>query len=288
MSSGKSFLDQEYPAPKGEPVDLIIAFAFGAFIATFLLVFEPFDLNVLYYSYKTLKIAFFGVITGATLLVFLYLIPKVFPKVFDDSHWQVMHQLLYFGLILFVIATANGLYINYLSDLSFDWSNYVWIIVRTYAIGSIPLTILILFVYNQRLKTHLLEASQLNQAQPHEELQKEDELLIILENGKDQLALKSSDLVYMKSEGNYLNAFQRENATLTKSLHRVALSSVVEQIDLPHIQRCHRSYLVNLSHVLEFSGNAQGLKLTLEGVEEAIPVSRKYLEGIRAYFGHKN
>jgi DNA-binding LytR/AlgR family response regulator len=49
----------------------------------------------------------------------------------------------------------------------------------------------------------------------------------------------------------------------------------------PAFFRCHRMYLVNLQRVISVSGNAQGLKLQLDGLEEAIPVSRNLTETVR-------
>ena len=61
---------------------------------------------------------------------------------------------------------------------------------------------------------------------------------------------------------------------MTNTLHMS-----LQQVKLPnfHIIRCHRSFVVNLDHVIEVGGNAQGLKLHLNMLEDYIPVSRKYI-----------
>ena len=50
--------------------------------------------------------------------------------------------------------------------------------------------------------------------------------------------------------------------------------------DLPQFFRCHRTYLVNLDRVGHVSGNAQGYKLHLEGIDNLVPVSRSLNEEI--------
>jgi hypothetical protein len=53
----------------------------------------------------------------------------------------------------------------------------------------------------------------------------------------------------------------------------------------PQFYRCHRTCLVNLYRVYKVSGNAQGYKLHVEGVEELSPVSRSLNEVIREKLG---
>jgi len=47
--------------------------------------------------------------------------------------------------------------------------------------------------------------------------------------------------------------------------------------------RCHRSYLVNAAVIREARGNAQGLKLSIVGTEEEVPVSRAYVAVLREH-----
>ena len=59
----------------------------------------------------------------------------------------------------------------------------------------------------------------------------------------------------------------------------------------PGFFRCHRMYLVNLAHVHWVSGNAQGLKLHLTDLEEAVPVSRSLTNTIKEklhYLSHSS
>ena len=49
----------------------------------------------------------------------------------------------------------------------------------------------------------------------------------------------------------------------------------------PFIVRCHRAFLVNTRRVVRADGNSQGYKLSLEGCEEAVPVSRAYAKEVK-------
>ncbi len=283
FQQGITWLNRPYPAPKGEPKDLLVAILFGAFIALFLLFFEPFDLNVLRYENWTLTVSFYGVITAGVLVLGLFLIPKGFPGSFQDQHWQIKHQLLLYVVILWGIATCNGMYINYLNQLDFSWANYGWIITRTFGLGLIPFTVLTLWDYNRKLHFYLAQAQELNQQAKPPSPAIQGGSSISLENNKYQVTLREDDFLYLEADGNYLTLFQLNQNHLQKEVYRNALHAVEVQLQVPYIQRCHRSYIVNLKQVIQVTGNAQGLKLTLQGSEQLIPVSRKYLPQVKAF-----
>lgn len=277
-------LNKAYPSPKGKEKDLLVSLLFGGFIALFLLFFEPFDLNVLAYENKKLTISFFGIITAVVFICFLYLAPRVFPKVFHDKHWKVKHQILLYAVILFVIATLNGFYINYLNELAFSWPNYWWIILRTYAIGILPITFLTLIDYNKKLNTHVRIDREVNGRAMRSDALKERGISIILEQGKTHIRIEAENFLYVRADGNYISLYQIEAEQLKKQLYRASLNTIEKQLTTHHIQRCHRSYVVNLQKVSKVTGNAQGLKLEMDGVADPVPVSRKYVARIRSYF----
>lgn len=280
--AGQNFLNYEYPAPKGDKKDLLISVLFGLFIGLFLWFFEPFDLNLAIYENQEVVMALFGLITTLVMLLFLFVLPRVFPILFDDAFWKIKHQALHFLVILFVIATANGQFINYMNDLPFTWSNYGWIIVRTYALGIIPVSILILVDHNRKLNFYLREANQINSKQP--DSLSEDSIHLVLENGRHDLMIPFDDLQFIRADGNYVRLHRKDSDAIPGEIYRGSLTDIEDQLDPKHLVRCHRSYIVNLSQVQNITGNAQGLKLELKGTAETVPVSRKYLHSIRTYF----
>lgn len=274
-------LNKAYPAPKGGQYELTIAFLFGLFIACFLIYFEPFDLNIARYPNKKLTISFFGVISFGVIAVFIVLIPKLFPSLFTDEIWRVKHHIVYYLIVLFFIATLNGLYINYINDYLFRWSNYWWIITRTYALGIIPISLLVMIDYNRRLSANLKQASYLNSTTDlHEQFPK---VMLQLEK-KQTVILDDQSFLYIQADGNYLLLYQLKDEKVQKKLFRASLNEVMKQVNQSFVQRCHRSYIVNLKNISHVSGNAQGLKLELRGTETVIPVARSYISKIESYY----
>ena len=86
----------------------------------------------------------------------------------------------------------------------------------------------------------------------------------------------------MESADNYVSIHYRENDKVQKKLLRSTLTRLEDQITIPSIFRCHRSYMVNLNQIKQVEGNSRGLQLDLLDIPQKIPVSRKYVKDIQA------
>ena len=278
-------LNNEYPAPAPEARNLIIALLFGIFIGFFLLFFEPFDIDISNGKNTTASLFFFGFITTFVLTVFLYFLPLIFPKVFSDRHWKVKHQIIFCSIILFVIATLNGLYTNHINSLSFSWSNYWWIINRTFVLGCIPFSFLILIDYQRKNNSNSEEALFiLGRTEKIDQIQKSTTWSISTDLKNETFSFEDCNFSHAIAVGNYIDLYLSNEGKVTRNTYRITLSSFEKQLDAPHLRRCHRSYLVNLKKVVNVSGNAQGLKLALSDGTSIVPVSRKYIPIIRQFF----
>ncbi|NHF61200.1 LytTR family transcriptional regulator [Flavobacteriaceae bacterium TP-CH-4] len=278
-------INQKYPPPNPGLRSIITALLFGLFIGLFLLFFEPFDINLATYNNKVLVLLFFGLITALVLFVFLYLLPLVLPKVFSDKHWKVKHQIILYFIILFVIATLNGVYTNYINSLNFSWSNYWWIINRTFVLGGIPITFLTLIDYHRKITLNVNQANEILETKKEFKESVDGTTYQFSTDLKNEIVnFNEDDFYYAMAEGNYIDMFSLDKNQLKKVTYRVSLSSFENQLTSTCLKRCHRSYLVNLKKVTNISGNAQGLKLELRNQTVAIPVSRKYIPSVKQFF----
>jgi len=278
-------LNQKYPAPKPEVRSVITAILFGSFIGLFLLFFEPFDINLSTHDNKTFEVLFFGIITTTVLLVFLYFLPLLFPKVFSDKYWKVKHQIIFYLIVLFVIATCNGIYTNYINNLSFSWANYWWIINRTYVLGGIPLAFITLIDQQRKAKMNAGQAqTMLNSIKEFTKDTTETLHQIDTDLKNETISFSEDDFYFAVATGNYIDLYISEKDVFKKDTYRLTLSSFEAQLDTSTLVRCHRSYLVNLKKVKNITGNAQGLKLTLNDQLETVPVSRKYMPIVKQFF----
>ena len=261
----------------------MVSLLFGAFIAFFLIFFEPFEINISSGKNTIGSLFFYGVISAFVLLIFLYVLPLFLPNFFSDKHWMVKHQIIFCSVILFIIATLNGLYTNYINSISFSWSNYWWIINRTFVLGSIPFSFFILIDFKRRdVINKELALNMLNEKNETKQKPKIGIYSIVTDLKNEIFTFEDRDFSYAVAEGNYTDFYFSNKGELNSVTYRISLSSFEKQINSSNLQRCHRSYLVNLDKVINISGNAQGLKLTLDDDTSEIPVSRKYISVIKA------
>ena len=275
---GRTILNQDYPPPNNSTKNVAIALGFGLFIAAFLIFFEPFDINIR--NYSTGELSIFGLITTLCFLFFQNLFPALFPKFFEADSWKVKHQMLYYGGMVFFISTLNGVYINYLRDLSFSWSNYGEIIWQTFGLGVIGISLIVLLDYNWKLRKNLQQAERLSLGLLKDTPSPNGNTFTIQTDLKESFTLHEEDFLFAQSDGNYIH-IHRKNAP--KTLHRLSLHALAQQLESKALMRCHRSYLVNLNQVQRLKGNAQGLKLFFDDKEPPVPVSRKYLAEVKQF-----
>ena len=82
---------------------------------------------------------------------------------------------------------------------------------------------------------------------------------------------------YIKAKGNYSEIHFIKNSVAEKKMMLVSLKIVEEQLkSVKNLERCHKSYIINLRRIIRISGNSQGYKLQFEGIKAKIPVSRSF------------
>ncbi|WP_109832249.1 LytR/AlgR family response regulator transcription factor [Reichenbachiella versicolor] len=276
-------LNNEYPAPTPNRRNLIVSLLFGLFIAFFLIFFEPFEINISSGKNSIESLLFYGLISTSVLIVFLNILPFFLPQVFNDECWKVKHQMIYCSVILLVISTLNGLYTNFINSLSFNWSNYWWIINRTFVLGTIPFSFFVLIDYKRRDVANKGVALSIEERKNKNELLLKNNVYSIITDLKEEIfSFEDRCFMYASAVGNYTDLYFFNEGKLSKSTYRISLTAFENQLKTSNLLRCHRSFVVNLDKVIDVSGNAQGLKLTLTDGLSIVPVSRRYIQDVKS------
>lgn len=121
-------------------------------------------------------------------------------------------------------------------------------------------------------------------ARKEQELEEKKNLLLkdklcIVEKGQIKL-IDYKDIVFCMSDGNY-TIIQTQSGK--KHLVSKTLSVVADQIDNPLFLRVHQSYFINTSYILLIDFT-QGMRITMRGIKDQIPVSRSRHKTIKAIF----
>ena len=104
------------------------------------------------------------------------------------------------------------------------------------------------------------------------------------EKGEMRLSVRREHLLLIESADNYICVWYTNNNAPKKVLVRNTLKQVAEQLASTHIQRCHRSYLVNLDHVKVLRREKEGIfvELGIVGVPD-VPISKTYSDSIQIW-----
>jgi LytTr DNA-binding domain len=253
----------------------LLAVFTSLFVVGFIFVYTPF--NAFNAGQTAAQVWASGFITLGILWLNLIILPKLLPRLFEVSEWNVMKYLLFNVWLFLSIGIANTLLnIRFFCTAKPIFDVVLYTNLQVVFIGIFPLFFVTFLLRNRMLAENLKNALMANQkieAIKSYQQVKEKEIHIQTET-TETLSLELSDFLYAEAQNNYSLIFYKQKEATTKRLLRVTLKNLESQLNNQFIIRCHRSYLVNISAITRISGNANGYKLKVQDREEAIPVSR--------------
>ncbi|WP_132050845.1 LytR/AlgR family response regulator transcription factor [Pseudocnuella soli] len=292
----RRFLLQPYPFVYHVGRKLRVCAGIGLFITLFLGVFQPFGLSTLPQQTVWLHALLFGLVTFVISGLLQAGLPRIFPQPFSEAHWKSWKELLYLFIILLFVAAGNyalleALYGNTHGQRSF-WS----VLLITAEVGVFPLIFVVFLKQLMLYRRYAAAAQEVNvelkappAPQTPEAIAAPQPALLTLrgEGQKEQLDLPANAILFIASSDNYVRVAFLKNKAAASQLLRASLKSMEQQVAAhPQLFRCHRMYLVNLDQVVQVSGNAQGLRLHLQGSSEAVPVSRSLTQTVKDRLAH--
>ncbi|MEL6922453.1 MAG: LytTR family DNA-binding domain-containing protein [Bacteroidota bacterium] len=271
----RKLLSAPYPVYKLNRRRMWIILGVGAFVAAFLLLFQPFGTDRMQFPNKRLFLAGYGVVISLTMLLAESVLNQLVFNKYRDELWTVGKQLIWVFIFITLTLAASYLYKQIFFGLALRLDDFIDFYAMTFSIAVLPVIFITLLDYNYQLRKNQSVAAGIQPVGGSLSAGNSDaQLTLLAENKKDQLRLSPNDLVYLQSADNYVEILFRENGQIKKSLLRNTLQRLTEQIKAQHIMRCHRSFTVNLHQVAKVSGNAQGYKLHIRESDLRIPVSR--------------
>lgn len=266
---------KSYPYPKSESFTEILLSSIGAGVTVylFLIIFQPFGTENFHHPYKYLLLFPYTIIFGT-----VFFISSLCT--FRFNHWNIVSELLKIFVVLLLGSVLSYFYNSlFISHVSLSFENYVYMFLYSMAIG-IPISAIYILSRYIYLKTiHENTAKNISQHLSHKTEHIPSKLLTISTNNIT-LTLSEHDLICAQSMENYCTLYFSENSSVKKVLLRISLSGLLKQSETNTIQKCHRSYIVNLDKVESLRGNAQGYKLIIPEIDFEIPVSRSFIPQI--------
>ncbi|HYH15427.1 MAG TPA: LytTR family DNA-binding domain-containing protein [Flavisolibacter sp.] len=270
-------LTQPFPAYAPSISRLRFPFIAGVVVFLILLFFRPFRFNEITTSFFPLHAFLYGFGTFSMGTLNAMLLPKLFPSWFEEKVWTVGRELLFMLWQIVSISFVNMLLTQLLYGGRFSFLTIGHFLGYTMTIGIFPITILVLLKYVILLKRNQIAAAEMEGQIKVEQPAASSPTLVKLTGDYQNEVLEApiDTIRYISSADNYIKVYYVENDKLAAKVLRSTLKKTEQSLqDFPQFFRCHRAFVVNLEKVKHVTGNAQGLKLHLQNIEEPIPVSR--------------
>ncbi len=230
-----------------------------------ILFLEPFNTNEYDSKYRTLSLLGFGVLLSSVSIVQSSIENRWYIK--RHRVWLVSHEVLSISLFFTFAGTLIYLYNHIIINedtysLTSHWWYYSHIVL-----AMIPIVAPVLIFLRQKFGEYMVPISP-------------NTIVLTGENKNERLELQKDELLYIQAVENYIEIyFITVDKKLTSKTFRQTLSKVHDQASF--LEKCHRSYLVNLNTIKEIQGNSQSAKLAFKQVETKIPLSKTLYKTIK-------
>lgn len=254
----------------------------------------PYDFQKLDLKYRIVFAAIISTLVALGVWATVKFSKSLMPKVMAEDRWTVGKELLQILFILGIIILLISI-----TFILFQKSEmqlvplFFKIASTTIAISILPILVLVLFEQYRHQKLQLKKAATLTASlkNRNEELLRSKQentsikeiLLIKGDNDAIEIQLKPQDLIYLKSDGNYLEVYFQNADKIQKKVIRNRLKTIENSLPDKLFFRCHNSFIINGRYILKIEGNARNLTLHLKGISTPIPVSRTKAKVISSF-----
>ena len=228
----------------------------------------------------------YGLVTFIIALTYSYATERALGWRRAGPGWTLGRWVLDCALILTLISVGNFVYHNFLVGWgAFSFVVLAAISVPTVVIGLFPIAFSGMFIQmqaerdNQRTAGLLARVTSRTTPPSFGDQANPGPTLVPL---TEDFALDPDGILFCEARQNYVRVVYLSAGEVKDRTIRATLTDVADRLGRTAVMRCHRSYLVNVGHVTSARGNAQGLRLNLVGIEEEVPVSRAYVDDLRA------
>jgi hypothetical protein len=257
---------QPFREPGARKSKFLVIILFGLFIFLFLYLFKPFGLASVKPQWQIFITMGFGAITSFILIVFKFLIE---PVVIGEN-WTLGKNILWDVVIASSIGAANYFFMSIVFKIDFTVIYLLYSVWTAILVGSIPVTISHIMIYN-RMYRNALKAADI----PQEKLDWDEEVRITAGNDKNDLRINPKSIIYLCSNDNYVTIVTLKNNEISKVTIRGTLKSAEYELRKNKgFTRCHKCYIVNSNFIDKITGHSQNMKIKLLHTNELIPVSR--------------
>ncbi len=279
-----SILKRPYPALFTLKRNLIVAIS----VALVSMILNYYRLNDEFFNQNTIIPHLFislisGIIIGLSLMLIIHIIPNFIISAETKENWTIGKELLIsigvfvtifvFNYIFFIIIVIDN---SRLLSLPFFLKIGSRVITTGTAIFASVLWVNYIIILKRNIKNVSMQNKILTE-KLNKHIQQKNNQLVRLESSliNEIIEFNINDLLFIKSEGNYIEVYTKTNGKVKKNLYRASLQMVDDRLnEFSFIIRTHRSYLVNINNILKTEGNARNYQIFFDETDTFVPVSR--------------
>lgn len=250
----------------------------GLYGSIFVIVYNPMGIEQYLINSNIgqfLSIQFAGVIGAGTLILTQFVLRRMLGferlTLIRFIYWSIF-ELLMISIVLFVFYGERGRPF---------WDELLITTEKTFLLATVPFVIAILtigLIYKRKVS---LETAPISKSLP---------VLISLEDehGKSVLSVRDSDILCLKTEDNYVSVSYLNNGVVEKKLIRNNLKKMEEALRDHPLIRIHRSYVINISHIISIDRISSKTEIKIAHLnEEVFRVSSTYKSNLEKLLGTK-
>ncbi|MNU68608.1 putative two-component response-regulatory protein YehT [compost metagenome] len=237
----------------------------SVFLSFIIIFLEPFDTDQFESDYKLLLLSGFGI-----LMFIVFVIHSSIENLWYfrlQKVWKISYEIV--STILFFIVAGTVLYLYnrlVINGENCSFASYLRYLSNIVLL-MIPVFAPFMLYLRQKFGERIIPLSS-------------NSILLTGENKNEILNLEKENLLFIKAFENYVEIYFLDNSSnVISKTFRQTLSNVCKQI--PSLEKCHRSYLVNMLTVKEIIGNSQSAKIAFIHGEKTIPLSKTYYKQIK-------
>ncbi|OJJ19425.1 hypothetical protein BKI52_21690 [marine bacterium AO1-C] len=269
MSKFFQFLSTPFPRPQRTRKNLLYIVLVGIGSSFFILLYKPFGIQNQTGEWLVDAVIFsLGIVFIFSVLLMEWGLPVVFPRLFKQ--WTLGKAVLWYAWVILFVGFVMFVYKNLWAGFQeFTFQEFVLVLGRVFIIGfTVSFVVLGIWQYISQRRVALISS--------------QETYTITAQNGKSvQFVLK--DILYIQSDDNYVDIHYLAQGIRQKEVLRSSLKNIESQIvnPLSPIIRCHRQYLINLECFKIAKMTTRAMTLTLQGHDDQIPVSKKYIPNLK-------
>ena len=287
----KIFGNKELPSYLLETNNVVRMILFTTvYSLVFINIFRPFNSETWihninstnYFMYSSLMVLIGMVVVSLSRVIMNFVVKKVQLTFPDYVIWLVSDAVI-LSIFYTFVAYKVGFIDNFLNDnpemttweaiYSIFWkstANTVWMLL-------IPYTISLLFLDNQYLKNRIKEIDS--------RIPESNIVHLKDEKGEIRLSINIENILYAEAADNYVIIKYINNDQIVDFLLRTNLKKLSDDLRDTPIQRCHRSFMINLLHVTSLKKDVTEFIIQFDTTSiKDITVSKTYQEAIMDAF----